>query len=287
MDDFIVRGEEKESVLDNDRVIHDESYAVVSEDNASKVDETHSHHETRNEQHDLHSIDEDDNEGMGKGSLRENMQSITGIFASVAVTAVVAVTVAFSDAPVVNIASFDVGKNYVEYSADINNETGKKLLISVSSDDKTYEKEVDTGTVSDMVKDLKPDKKYTFSIKAVDGIKRTFLTKSFRTMKSEKEYEPKISGITTERNDSDKKLYIKFEVSDIYSYYSGYKLILKDNGKVEGEIPIPDITKNTVLSLESYSKPQYTVELIANSSMPSDRNNNINQKTVYSAIIKN
>jgi hypothetical protein len=287
MDDFIVRGEEKESILDNDRVFHDEAYAVVSEDNAAGVDETHSHHETRNERHDIHNGDEDHRESREKGSLRENIQSFTGIFASVAVTAVVAVAVAFSDKPVVNISSFDIGNNYVEYSADINNETGKKLVISVSSDNENYEKQVDTGVVTDMVKNLKPDKKYTFSIKAADGVKHTFLTKSFRTAKSEKEYEPKVSGIITERNNSDKNLYIRFEVSDIYSYYSGYKLILKDNGKVEGEIPIADIKKNTVLSLERYSKPQYTVELLANSSMPSDRNKNINQKTVYSAIIKN
>ena len=117
MDDLTPKGLVEESVLDNDRVFHTETASKGFEENTVKVNETHRHAETRDEKSDFPDNDTLEEEERKKSTLRENVQSVTGVFAAVAATAVFAVAVAFSNAPVVNIKSFDIGQNYVEYKA--------------------------------------------------------------------------------------------------------------------------------------------------------------------------
>ena len=286
MDEYSVRGMQEESELDIDRVQHTETAQLIPEDNSKEIGETHKHVETRDEKENkLPEVVE--REEAKQSALRENVSTISGIFASVAVTAVVSVAVAFSDAPVVNISQFDVGSNYVEYVADVVNETGDSLVISINNDYQIIEKTIESGQIKEVVSDLKPDTKYTFTVKATGGIKRSYISKSFRTLQSQTEYQAKVTNVLTSRKNNDNTLYVKFEVSDIYSYFSNYKLVIKDNSGIAGEIPITDIAAEVPINLDKYCESEYTMQLTADTVMPSDKSQNIKNKVLYSATIKN
>lgn len=288
MDDYKVKGEVAESNIDSDRIKHSEVIAATPEENSVKIKETLPQAETRTEIKSEASSEHVEKEETKRNSLREKVQSISGIFATVAVTAVVAVAVSFRDAPIVHVSAFDIGYNYVEYTADVVNETGEKLVLSVSNDYQTYEKEVDSGEVTDVVPDLKPDTKYTFSIRASGGLKQAYFSKSFTTTEQQTEYKPKVTDVSTSRKDENNVLYVKFEISDIYSYYSNYKLYIKSGDNETGEeIPISTISEEIPIDLDKYSESSYTIQLTADTVMPEDNKQNIYNKTIYSAKIKN
>lgn len=315
MDDYRVKGEVAESNIDNDRVRHSEVVAATPEENTVRIKENLPYAETRNETRDDISPEAIEEEGTKRNAFREKVQSITGIFATVAVTAVAAVAVSFREAPVVNVSAFDIGYDYVEYTADVVNETGDSLVLSVSNDYQSYEKEFDSGEVTDVVADLKPDTKYTFSIRSSGGLKRTYYSKNFTTSEQPTEYEPKVTNVITSRKAGDNVLYVKFEVSDLYSYYSNYKLVIKrdenevgteidassiseethnasvseeiQNSPGSEEIPISAISEEIPIDLDKYNASSYTIQLTADTAMPKDNQKNIHNKTIYSAKIKN
>jgi len=288
LDEYIVKGSAAESTIDDDRISHSEVMAATPEENSAGIKENHPHAETRDETSNLTSSELTEEEGTKRNTLREKVQSITGILATVAVTAVVAVAVSFREAPVVHVSTFDIGYDYVEYAADVVNETGNMLILSVGNDYQNYEKEIDSGEVTDVVADLKPDTQYTFSIRASGGLKQTYFSKNFTTAEEQTEYEPKVSDVITSRKAGANVLYVKFEVSDLYAYYSNYKLVIKsDENGVGEEIPISNISEEIPIDLDEYNGSSYVLQLTADTTMPKDNNKNIYNKTIYNAKIKN
>ena len=174
------------------------------------------------------------------------------------------------------------------YKADITNETGDNLIITISENDKAaYEKEVTAGEITELVNSLEPDTRYSFTVRSAGGLKRTYISKSFQTTRDPTEYEPKVHEFSTRRGEGDGTLYLKFNVSDINSYYSRYKLILKSGGSVTAEIPVSDISSEIPISLTEFTLSEYQLELTAATSMPRDIKKNITTKVIYSAVLKN
>jgi hypothetical protein len=176
----------------------------------------------------------------------------------------------------------------------------------VSNDYQSYEKEIDSGEVTDVVAELKPDTNYTFSIRSSGGLKRTYYYKNFTTSEEPTEYEPKVTDVITNRKAGDNVLYVKFEVSDLYSYYSNYKLVIKrddnevgteisnssisdeiSNSSISDEIPIATISEEIPIDLDKYNESSYIIQLTADTAMPNDNKQKIYNKTIYSAKIKN
>lgn len=283
MDELQVKYAQAESVLDNDTNSFPEKYSHPKEENTRGVTETTVHPETRDENYSPQQAEKEESD---RSTLREKVQSISGVFASVAITAVTAVAVTFSNAPVVNVSQFDISSNYVEYKANITNETGNDLVIGISNDSYSYQKKLTDGLINDAVKDLKPNTQYTFSIKSLEGLERTYYSKTFKTTRDPTEYDAKVTDIRINRDNDKNMMYVQFNLSDIYVYYSNFMLTIKNQDTTVFSKNI-NISDTIPISLENLDSPMYTLELTADTKKPSDRAEKIYNKIIYSAIIKN
>lgn len=259
MDELQVKYSQPESVLDNDTNSFPEKYSHPKEENTRNIDETTVHPETRDENYSPQQAEKEESD---RSTLREKVQSISGVFASVAITAVTAVAVTFSGAPVVNVSQFDISSNYVEYKANITNETGNDLVIGISNDSYSYQKKLTDGLINEAVKDLKPNTQYTFSIKSLEGLERTYYSKTFKTTRDPTEYDAKVTDIRINRDNDKNMIYVQFNLSDIYVYYSNFMLTIKNQDTTVFNKNI-NISDTIPISLENLDSPMYTLELTA------------------------
>lgn len=277
-----IEAAQSEIDLDNASYSEDGQAAIV-EDNLAHISESVDHFE-ENEM----ALDDEATEraSIKRESQREQAGRFSGIFGAIAATAVVAVAVSFSEAPIIDMTRFEIGSDYIIYSADVINETGDNLVISLSK--QGFEDEISfyDGVITRTISGLQPNTKYNFEIKSDSDLKRSFLKREVQTAKDEEEYPANIRDVKVDTSRIKDEIYFNFTVDDIYRYWSNYTLRIEDELGGEILMPVENIENDVGISTSNLQGNHWTLYLLADTSQPSDLQNQIKNKVIYSAVIQ-